>query len=83
MSDKSYIVNTVNDLVMICHHASANAGWWKDPTYGNLIDEVRDRTRFGLALIAEKLYLAHTLKYAKLPKGRAKTATTISCRITK
>lgn len=43
------------------HWASAQAGWWQDPKTGmNLRDEVRNGTRFGKALVAEKLALIHS-----------------------
>jgi NTP pyrophosphatase (non-canonical NTP hydrolase) len=44
-----------------CHGAARAAGWWNDPR--NDIDfrvEVRSVSRFGKALVAEKLCLAHS-----------------------
>jgi len=43
------------------HNASASAGWWFDkPTGVCLLTEVRNGTRFGKALVAEKLCLTHS-----------------------
>jgi hypothetical protein len=49
-------------LVEVCHNASAAAGWWNDTRPGgvNYLAEVRAGTRFGKALVAEKLCLAHS-----------------------
>lgn len=48
-------------LVSVCHGLSARAGWWKDPKNGmDLIEDVRSGTRFGKALVAEKLCLTHS-----------------------
>lgn len=46
-------------LVDVCHAASYNAGWWHYDGE-DLVHEVQARTRFGLALIAEKLDLCHS-----------------------
>lgn len=58
------IAEDVNNLVATCHEASAAAGWWSHrPPYSDVIDlrdELRARTRFGLALGAEKLCLIHS-----------------------
>lgn len=58
------IAADVNNLVATCHEASASAGWWGHrPAYSDVIDlrdELRARTRFGLALGAEKLCLIHS-----------------------
>lgn len=43
------------------HDASAQAGWWFDkPTGVCLLTEVRNGTRFGKALVAERLCLTHS-----------------------
>lgn len=56
-----FVADTVAELVHICHDASREAGWWKDLKTGmNYIDEVRNGTRFGKALVAEKLCLTHS-----------------------
>ena len=47
-------------LQRACHDASSAAGWWTDPLRGDLRYELRNRTRFGLALTAEKLCLIHS-----------------------
>lgn len=48
-------------LQLICFDASLQAGWWHDPKTGqDLRAECRNQTRFGLALIAEKLCLIHS-----------------------
>lgn len=46
-------------LQTLCHEASYNAGWWHHAG-ANMRDEVRSRTRLGLALTAEKICLAHS-----------------------
>jgi hypothetical protein len=44
-----------------CHSASVAAGWWHDLKTGdNYLAEVRGNTRFGKALVAEKLCLSHS-----------------------
>lgn len=44
-----------------CHGSSFNAGWWHDIKSGtDLRAEMRNRTRFGLAIAAEKLCLSHS-----------------------
>jgi NTP pyrophosphatase (non-canonical NTP hydrolase) len=44
-----------------CHGASLAAGWWNDVKNGhNYLEEVRNNTRFGKALVAEKLCLSHS-----------------------
>jgi NTP pyrophosphatase (non-canonical NTP hydrolase) len=44
-----------------CHGASLAAGWWSDLKSGlNLREEVRNGTRLGKALVAEKLCLTHS-----------------------
>lgn len=49
------------ELINTCHTASYTAGWWKDLASGvDLRDEVRNQTRYGKALVAEKLALIHS-----------------------
>ena len=49
------------ELVNKCHNASYDAGWWMDIESGiDHRNEVRNRTRLGKALIAEKLALIHS-----------------------
>ncbi len=48
-------------LAAQCHGASYAAGWWHDLRTGqNFRAEVRDNTRLGKALVAEKLCLVHS-----------------------
>ncbi len=43
------------------HQAAYDAGWWHDPKTGlNYAAECQDGTRFGKALVAEKLCLIHS-----------------------
>lgn len=51
----------VNHLVDLCFGASLKAGWWHDPKTGtDYLKEVREPTRFGKALAAEKMALIHS-----------------------
>lgn len=53
--------NAGHILSEMCHAASHNAGWWNDPKTGqDLREECRAGTRFGKALVAEKLALIHS-----------------------
>jgi NTP pyrophosphatase (non-canonical NTP hydrolase) len=48
-------------LVDACHGASARAGWWTyGPTGQDLKAEAQSDSRFGKALVAEKLALIHS-----------------------
>jgi hypothetical protein len=47
-------------LQAACHEASVNAGWWNHEAHGDMRLHMRQRTRFGLALAAEKLCLTHS-----------------------
>lgn len=51
----------LNGIVNACHEASASAGWWGEPCETNAQPEdvraVRIGTRFGKALVAQKLML--------------------------
>lgn len=48
-------------LVGQCHGASLAAGWWDDLKNGiSYVQEVRSGSRFGKALVAEKLCLTHS-----------------------
>ena len=48
-------------LTRACFGASRAAGWWQDPKTGtDFLLEVRTGTRFGKALVAEKLALIHS-----------------------
>lgn len=58
---KHIIKDAGSDLQDACHNASRNAGWWRSPATGaDYSWELRARTRFGLALGAEKLCLIHS-----------------------
>jgi NTP pyrophosphatase (non-canonical NTP hydrolase) len=69
MNDQDFVVASRSmsaevagaQLQSACHHAAYTAGWWQDVRSGqNLRDEVRANTRFGKALVAEKLALIHS-----------------------
>ena len=61
MENKQVVINGLNALVEMCHNNSYAAGWWVDLESGkNLRDEVRNSTRLGKALVAEKLCLIHS-----------------------
>lgn len=48
-------------LQRAAHGASVAAGWWQDLKSGvDYLAEVRNNTRFGKALVAEKLCLTHS-----------------------
>lgn len=48
-----------DSLVRACHGAAASAGWWNYKGT-DLAQECRDGSRFGKALVAEKLCLVHS-----------------------
>lgn len=58
------IMNAGNALVNAAHAASYEAGWWSGAVAaGSVVDfraEVRTRTRFGIALVNEKIALIHS-----------------------
>lgn len=59
--NKVSIQEGVNLLVLAAHTASYNAGWWFDrPSQTDLLKEVQSATRFGKALVAEKISLQHS-----------------------
>lgn len=50
-----------NALVHFCHDRSYIAGWWRDTTTGlDMRVDVRVGSRFGKALVAEKIALIHS-----------------------
>jgi hypothetical protein len=56
-----HIKHCGNYLQNICHDASRTAGWWIDhANQTDLMQEMRSGSRFGKALFAEKLTLAHS-----------------------
>lgn len=55
------LADAIDLLVEACHSASLNAGWWYDlKTDIDLRRHACERTRFGMALVAEKLCLIHS-----------------------
>ena len=55
------LVDAVDLLVGECHDASRNAGWWHNIALPHdLREEACRDTRFGKALVAEKLCLIHS-----------------------
>lgn len=61
-SELGYVKDAGELLQQSCHGASVDAGWWNDLKNGiNYLAEVRDpNSRFGKALVAEKLCLTHS-----------------------
>lgn len=55
------VATSGNRLQDVCHGAADAAGWWVDLATGtDFKNEVRQGTRFGKALVAEKLALIHS-----------------------
>ena len=58
---KNELRENVDFLVETCHDASRNAGWWHDLKLDiDLREEACRGSRFGKALVAEKLCLIHS-----------------------
>lgn len=56
--DEQYAIETLQEKI---HQGNVDAGWWTDlDTLQSLAEECRIRTRFGKALVAEKLALIHS-----------------------
>ena len=56
--DEHYAIETLQRKI---HQGNVDAGWWTDlDTLESLAEECRIRTRFGKALVAEKLVLIHS-----------------------
>ena len=56
--DEHYAIETLQRNI---HQGNVDAGWWTDlDTLQSLAEECRIRTRFGKALVAEKLALIHS-----------------------
>ena len=56
--DEHYAIETLQRKI---HQGNVDAGWWTDlDTMQSLAEECRIRTRFGKALVAEKLVLIHS-----------------------
>lgn len=61
MFSKESIACAVGLIQVASHEASMQAGWWTDLKTGqDLAKEMRDGTRLGKALAAEKLCLIHS-----------------------
>ena len=55
------LADAVDLLIETCHDASRNAGWWHDLKIDiDLREEACRGSRFGKALVAEKLCLIHS-----------------------
>ena len=62
-NDQRHAQNAGEVLTMVCHGASDRAGWWHYANGAGSVDlkrEVCSGTRFGKALVAEKLALIHS-----------------------
>lgn len=56
-----YQVDCLWDLQREIHEGNVKAGWWTDLESGtDLAEEARKGTRFGKALVAEKIALIHS-----------------------
>ena len=56
-----YEQEAIETLQRKIHQGNVDAGWWTDlDTLQSLAEECRIRTRFGKALVAEKLALIHS-----------------------
>lgn len=56
--DEQYAIETLQRKI---HQGNVEAGWWTDlDTMQSLAEECRIHTRFGKALVAEKLALIHS-----------------------
>lgn len=54
-------LNAIETLQEKIHQVNVNAGWWMDIKAGvDLGEEVRSNSRYGKALVAEKLALIHS-----------------------
>lgn len=57
----SNVVKIISDLQEEIHADNIKAGWWTDLSTGqDLAEECRKGTRFGKALVAEKIALIHS-----------------------
>ena len=58
---KNDTVNLLRELQHEIHNGNVQAGWWTDlDSKQDLVKECLNRTRFGKALVAEKLCLIHS-----------------------
>ena len=54
-------IQAISELQQQIHQDNVKAGWWADlETKQDLVKEVLNNTRFGKALVAEKLCLVHS-----------------------
>lgn len=54
-------IQAISKLQYLIHQDNVKAGWWADlETKQDLVKEVLNNTRFGKALVAEKLCLVHS-----------------------
>ena len=54
-------IQAISELQQQIHQDNVKAGWWTDlETKQDLVKEVLNNTRFGKALVAEKLCLVHS-----------------------
>ena len=54
-------ITAIKELQLSIHVANLQAGWWTDLSNNtDLSDEVRNGTRLGKAIVAEKLALVHS-----------------------
>ena len=61
MTTKNPTFILLADLQSHIHQGNVDAGWWKDLATGmDFAAEARSGSRFGKALVAEKLALAHS-----------------------
>lgn len=57
----SNVVDAIRFLQNEIHFGNVKAGWWTDLSTGqDLAEECRNGTRFGKALVAEKIALIHS-----------------------
>lgn len=57
-TDEQHAIETLQRKI---HQGNVESGWWTDlDTLQSLAEECRIRTRFGKALVAEKLVLIHS-----------------------
>lgn len=61
LKELAAIIDGLNSLTNLCHSRSYGAGWWTDHKSGvDLREEVRNGTRLGKAIVAEKIALVHS-----------------------
>lgn len=61
MMMKARLERAGNDLQFFCHRAASVSGWWRDLRTGaDYTADLSSGSRFGKALVAEKLCLIHS-----------------------